>query len=113
MYTACAPPTGTDESKIAIATSEWAARFRECFASGDETQWKFQLSSDANHTGVTQGCPASSAVPSAMYLFASITLRATSASSGAMQRPPPAENARLVGRRVEVVQRIRRHARQP
>ena len=42
MYTACAPPTGTDESKIAIATSGWAARFRECLASGDETQWKLR-----------------------------------------------------------------------
>ena len=42
IYTACAPPTGTDESKIAIATSGWAARFRECFASGDDTQWKLR-----------------------------------------------------------------------
>src|SRR5918994_1919933 len=83
MYTACAPPTGTDESKIAIATSGRAARYRECFASGDETQWKLRQSSDANHTGVTHGCPFSSTVPSAMYLLASITLWATSASSGA------------------------------
>jgi hypothetical protein len=40
MYTACAPPTGTVESKIVIATSGRAATFRECLASGDETQWK-------------------------------------------------------------------------
>jgi hypothetical protein len=40
MYTACAAPTGTDESKIAMATSGWAARLRECFESGEETQWK-------------------------------------------------------------------------
>ena len=40
MYTACALPTGTVESKIAIATSGRAETFRECRASGDETQWK-------------------------------------------------------------------------
>jgi hypothetical protein len=40
MYTACAAPTRTDESKIATATSGRAARFRECFESGEETQWK-------------------------------------------------------------------------
>jgi hypothetical protein len=66
MYTACAPPTGTDESKIAIATSGRASRFRECLASGDETQWKCVWSSEANHTGETHGCPSASAVPSAM-----------------------------------------------
>jgi hypothetical protein len=42
MYTAFAAPTGTDESKIAIATSGWTAMFRECFVSGEETQWKFR-----------------------------------------------------------------------
>jgi hypothetical protein len=42
MYTACAEPTGTDESKTAIATSGRAARFLECFESGEETQWKFR-----------------------------------------------------------------------
>jgi hypothetical protein len=36
--TARTPPTGTDESKTAIATSGWATRLRECLASGDETQ---------------------------------------------------------------------------
>lgn len=40
MYTVCPPPTGTDESKIALATSGRTPNFRECLASGDEIQWK-------------------------------------------------------------------------
>jgi hypothetical protein len=40
MYTACAPPTATVESKIAIATCGRPATFAECLASGDDTQWK-------------------------------------------------------------------------
>jgi len=42
MYTASAPPTGAEESKMATATSAWTARFLECLASGEETQRKLR-----------------------------------------------------------------------
>ena len=63
-YTACAPPTGTCESKITIATRGRVAMLRECRASGRETHRNSRRSTAAYQTGATQGAPASSAVPS-------------------------------------------------
>lgn len=66
MYTARALLSGTWESKMTMLTSGRAATFRECRRSGDETHRNRRYSDCANHTGVTHGTPASSAVPSTM-----------------------------------------------
>jgi hypothetical protein len=38
MYTPCPLPTGAFESKMTMLTCGRTAMFRECLASGDETQ---------------------------------------------------------------------------
>ena len=49
---------------MTMLTSGRALMFRECLRSGDETQTNRRYSDCANHTGVTHGRPAASAVPS-------------------------------------------------
>jgi hypothetical protein len=64
MYTACPVPIGTVESKMTMATSGRTAMFRECRAWGFETQKNSRYETGAYQTGVAQGNPSASAVPS-------------------------------------------------
>ncbi len=60
-----------------MASRGRTARFRECIASGEDTQKNWRYSAGAYQTGDAHGTPSLSAVASVMYLFESMIDLAT------------------------------------